>query len=343
MKFSVRFADKIVGTLLILALAMLVFVIFMLGSNQRWFSHDYQYKSYFNSAAGLSTNMAIQYKGFTIGHVKKISLTENNNVEVSFIIFEEYYQRVREGSLVEVIISPIGLGNSFIFHPGRGSELVPEGMEIPDVNSVRGRQIIAAGMVERLESSDGISNIISSVNVILSDLSALVKTIDVSLAGSDGADELTLGQILLNVESVTADITNLVKNIDGNLSPIFDNVQNVFDDVQIVLSDVQTVTDQLSDPSGTVMSILGTDGTLYTNLADAIESLAGIIENLEKTSAFLPAQLPQIGVIISDVSDVIRAAQNVLISVANNPLLKGGIPEHKVTSPGAASPRDMEF
>jgi len=350
MKFSIRFADQIVGALVILALAILVFVIFMLGSSQRWFSHDYQYKSYFNSAAGLSTNMALQYKGFTIGNVKKISLAENDNVEVSFVIFEEYHQRVREGSLVEVIVSPIGLGNSFIFHPGRGSELIQEGMEIPEVNSVRGKQIIAARMVDRLESSDGISNIISQVNVVLSDLSALVRTIDVSLAGSDGADELTLGQILLNVESVTADITSLVQNIDGNLSPVFDNVQTVFDsvqtifdDIQIIFGDVQTVTDQLADPSGTVMSILGTDGTLYTNIADAIESLAGIIENLEKTSAFLPAQLPQIGVIINDIGGLIRSVQDVLVSVANNPLLRGGIPEHRIIGPGAANPRDMEF
>jgi len=329
MKFSIRFADQIVGTLVILALAALVFVIFMLGKNQRWFSHDYQYKSYFSSASGLSTNMAIQYKGFTIGHVKKISLTENDNVEVSFVIFDEYHQRVREGSLVEVIVSPIGLGNSFIFHPGRGSELVKEGMEIPEINSARGKQIIAAGMVDRPESSDGINNIINQAALILSDLSAIVKTVDVSLAGSDGAEELALGQILRNVESVTAEITAIAQNINDGLSPIF--------------SDVQTVTDQLSDPSGTVMSILGTDGTLYANLSSAIESLSGIIVNLEKTSAFLPAQLPQLGVIISDLNNIIRSAQDVLTAVANNPLLKGGIPEHKETSPGAASPRDMEF
>jgi len=318
MKFSIRFADQIVGAFIILALAILVFVVFMLGKSQRWFAHDYQYKTYFSSASGLSTNMAIQYKGFTIGHVKKITLTENDNVEVSFTIFEEYSQRVKEGSLVEVQVSPIGLGNSFVFYPGKGSELIPEGMEIPEVNSDKARQIIAAGMVDRPESSDGISNILSQVPVILSDLDTLFKTINVSLAGAEGADELALGQILLNLASTTAGLTPIMANL-------------------------QAVTDQLSDPSGTVMSVLGSEGSLYASLASAIESLSGIIENLERTSAFVPAQLPQIGVLISDLNGALRTAQDVLTAVANNPLLKGGVPEHRETGPGAASPRDMEF
>ena len=329
MKFSIRFADQIVGTLVILALAILIFVIFMLGRSQRWFTRDLQYKTYFNSASGLSNNMAIQYKGFTIGHVKNFFLTENDTVEVTLSIFEEHSQRVKEGSLVEVSVSPIGLGNSFIFYPGKGNDLIPEGMEIPEKNSDKAKLIIAAGMVELPESGDGISSILNQVPVILSDLDALLKTINVSLAGSEGADELTLGQTMFNIESTTASVTSLTQTLSDQLSPIMDNLK--------------IVTDQISDPSGTVMSVLGSEGSLATNLSSAIESLAGIIENLEKTSAFIPAQLPQIGVLISDLNGALRTVQDVLTAVANNPLLKGGIPEHKETGPGAASPRNMEF
>jgi len=329
MKFSIRFADQIVGAFVILALAILVFVIFMLGKNQRWFAHDSQYKTYFSSASGLSTNMAIKYKGFTIGHVKKISLTENDNVEVGFTIFEEYSHRVKEGSLVEVQVSPIGLGNSFVFYPGKGSGLIPEGMEIPEVNSDRAKQIIAAGMVDRPEGGDDISKILGQVPVVLGGLSELFETINISLSGSEGAEDLALGQILLNLESTIASLSSLAKSLSDQLSPIMANLQ--------------TVTDQLSDPSGTVMSVLGSEGSLYSSLSAAIESLAGIIDNLEKTSAFVPAQLPQVGVLISDLNGALRTAQDVLTAVANNPLLKGGVPEHKETGPGAASPRDMEF
>jgi phospholipid/cholesterol/gamma-HCH transport system substrate-binding protein len=322
MKFSIRFADQIVGVLVILALAILVFVIFMLGKSQRWFTRDLQYKTYFNSASGLSNNMAIQYKGFTIGHVKKIELTEQDTVEVTLSIFEEHSQRVKEGSLVEVSVSPIGLGSSFIFYPGKGSNLIPEGMEIPVKNSDKAKLIIATGMVDLPEAGDGISSIINNVNTIL-------ETIKVSLNGSEVTGEPNLEQIINNVKDITAGLTNLSQTLSDQISPILGNLQ--------------TVTDQISDPSGTVMSVLGSEGSLSESLTSAIESLAGIIDNLDKTSAFIPAQLPQVGVLISDLNGALRTAQGVLTSVANNPLLKGGIPEYKETGPGAASPRNMEF
>jgi len=318
MKFSIRFADQIVGVLVILALAILVFVIFMLGKNQRWFAHDPEYKTYFSSASGISTNMDIKYKGFTIGHVKKISLTGDDRVEVIFSIFEEHTERVKVGSLVEVSVSPIGLGNSFIFYPGKGPDLIDEGDEIPEKNSEKAKQHIAAGRVDIPESSDGINNILNNqLPGVLNDLNALLKTINVSLAGSEGTDKLTLEQIVLNVETTTAGLTSLAQSLNDRISPILSNVQNVTEDLS--------------------------EGSLSASITSTLESLAGVIENLDKTSAFIPAQLPQIGVLINEVNGALRTAQGVLTSIENNPLLKGGVPEHRETGPGAVSPRNMEF
>ncbi|MCL1958043.1 MAG: MCE family protein, partial [Spirochaetes bacterium] len=164
MKFSIRFADKIVGALVLLGLALLIFVIFMLGKNQRWFARDRQYKTYFTSASGISPNMAVQYKGFTIGHVKKIRLSDDDSVEVSFTIFEEYGDRVKDGSVVEILINPIGLGNTFIFYTGRGAKLIPEGNTIPEINSAEGRRLVLMGLVDRQESTgDAITGIMNQV------------------------------------------------------------------------------------------------------------------------------------------------------------------------------------
>ena len=129
MKLMIRFADQIVGAFIILALGALIFVIFMLGSSQRWFSRDYNFKTYFTSASGLSQNMPIQYKGFTIGHVKSINLADDDRVEVEFTIFDTYIERVKNGSLVEVSVSPLAAlgGNQFLFYPGLGKTLSRRG------------------------------------------------------------------------------------------------------------------------------------------------------------------------------------------------------------------------
>jgi len=217
MKFSIRFADQVVGVLVILALAILVVVVFMLGKSQRWFVKDYQYTTYFNSASGLSSNMAVTYKGFTMGHVKKIMLTEDDRVEVVFTIFNEHNYRVKQGSLVELQASPIGLGNSFIFHPGKGSVVLPEGSVIPEVNSSQAKQLSAMGLTDRPESTDSINNIINNVNM-------LIDTINRSLAGLEGADELTLGQIV-------SGLNNAVNSFSNRLDPILNNLQIVTGDL----------------------------------------------------------------------------------------------------------------
>ncbi|MCL2764414.1 MAG: MlaD family protein [Treponema sp.] len=318
MKFSIRYADKIVGVLVVLALAVLIFVIFMLGRNQRWFVYDYQYKTYFTSASGISPNMAIQYKGFTIGYVKRISLSDDDRVEVNFSIFEEYVHRVTEGSLVEVQISPIGLGNTFVFYPGRGRQVIPEGSTIPEVNSPEAKHLISERLSDIPRANDSISNIVNNVNTLL-------ETINISLTGSEGADEIVLGQIFDGLEETIANVNRAVISINNAII----NVNNIIR--------------QASDPQGSLMAILDGEGNVYTGLEASIVSLSGIIENLNEASAFIPGQLPQVAVLIGELNMTIRSVQDVLTAIANNPLLRGGIPERTESNPGGANPRNLEF
>jgi len=326
MKFSIRFADKIVGTLVILALAMLIVVIFMLGKNQRWFAKDYQYKSFFHSARGLSVNMNVQYKGFTIGHVRKIILTDDDMVEVRFTIFEEHSHRVREGSVVELQVSPINLGNTFMFYPGKGKNILDEGSIIPEINSLQAAMLIRTGLADIPVNEDSIGYIINQVTV-------LMETVNKSL-----------GQILGDTEIAIGGVSDIIKNISGQLNPILANVNSLTgDQLPPVVKNVKTITDQLAAPQGTVMTILDNNGPVLSNLTDILNSINAIMGNLEKVSDFVPAQLPQVAVLLSDLHSALAEAEKMIIALNNNPLLRGGIPEQKETGPGAAAPRDIDF
>jgi len=322
MKFSIRYSDQIVGTLVVLALALLIFVVFMLGTTQRWFKRDYQYKTYFTSAQGLSVNMGIKYKGFTIGHVKAISLSKDDRVEVLFVIHEEYTSKVTEGSLVEVQISPIGLGNNFIFHPGRGRDIIPEGEEIYEVSSEAGRRQIRMELSTRTETTDSIANIMGQVQTLL-------ETLNVSLIGSPTEENTAIWHIINNIEEATSGIADIAVTLSGQIPSVMRNLDDI--------------TKAVASPSGTVMSILDAEGPFYSSLEDAIVSLAGIIDSLEKTAAFIPMQLPQIGVLVSQLNVTLNSVQDVLTAILNNPLLRGGVPERKETAPGGSSPRNMDF
>ena len=102
MKFKIRYADQIVGLFSVAALVGLLFIIFSIGINQKWFHKKNYYFTILNTASGISTGMSLTYKGFSIGEIKDITL-KGNFVRVDYYILSEYAFYVKENSLVEVI------------------------------------------------------------------------------------------------------------------------------------------------------------------------------------------------------------------------------------------------
>jgi phospholipid/cholesterol/gamma-HCH transport system substrate-binding protein len=328
MKFVMRFVYQIVGALIILALGILVFVIFMLGSSQRWFSRDPQYKTYFNSAGGLSPNMPVLFKGFTIGHVKSFKLAENDRVEVNFTIYDTYKDRVKYGSLVELHTSPISAlgGNQFLFYPGKGTRPIDEEGFIPTIDSDEGKRILTLHITDLPERDDSIANIMNQVNALLPTLNGILSDVREAFAGTDST---SLGRTLGGVEAVVQELRKTLVDVTAQLNPVLDNLEKV--------------TTALSDPQGTVMDILDTQGPVYQDLIASLNSITGTLKNLEKTSDFIPAQLPQLAALLSTLQTTLKKAEEVLVSLTNNPLLKKGIPQHTETQTGGTRPRDIQF
>jgi phospholipid/cholesterol/gamma-HCH transport system substrate-binding protein len=333
MKFRIRFADQIVGFFIIFALVALVFVIFMLGSRQRWFANDHKYKTYFDTAAGIAVNMMVQYKGFTIGTVKSFRLTEDDEVEVIFSVYNEYGDRVRQGSLVDLEISPIGLGNHFYFYPGLGEDLIEEGGHVPNVQSPQGQTLIQLGLAKPPVKTDSISNLLAQVDGVLGNLNGALTEVQDAITGTDAT---TLGRTLGGVEETIAGLKGVTGNLNESLAPILADVKGI-------TSDLETLTGKLAEPDGFVSTLLDTDGAVYTSLEASLKSIAGTLRNLEKTTDYLPAQMPQILGLVTELRITLETAQDVLTALLNNPLLKKGVPERARTQSSGTNPRDVRF
>jgi phospholipid/cholesterol/gamma-HCH transport system substrate-binding protein len=337
MKLSIRFADQIVGGLIIFARGILIFVIFMLGSSQRWFSRDYQFKTYFTSASGLSQNMSVLYKGFTIGRVKTITLSKDDQVEVNFTIFDTYIDRVRQGSLVEVLISPIGMGNQFMFYPGTGMTLMAEGSTIPAVNSTEGKRLLATGLAVRPERDDSINNIMNRAGTLLATLNDTLAEIENAFVGTK---ETSLGRTMGEVEMAARGLRVMSQKLPDDLEV---TLGRIMDQLEPILENLNQLSAGIANPDGSVMSLLDADGPIYTDLTTSLNAISHTLRNLEKTSDFIPAQLPQLALLLSDLHAALSSAQSVLTALTNNPLLKGGIPPRQEIRAGGTRPRDVEF
>jgi phospholipid/cholesterol/gamma-HCH transport system substrate-binding protein len=332
MKFKIRFADKIVGFFIVVALISLVVVIFLLGSRQRWFSRDYFYKTYASTASGLSENMPVILKGVTIGNVKQFRLTEEDEVEVIFTIYDTYNDRVREGSLIQILVSPIGLGNQFVFHPGLGESkngssgaisaaAVTDSDLIPGSRSEEGRDLIARGLGYIPSQSDTVAVMLDKANTILDNIIAVSGEVDLALRGDKNS---ILGNTFTNIQRTTSGLPAEVE------------------DIRKITRDISSLTETLKGPEGVSRLLDGADTTL-DNLGVSVATLSGILGDIKQSTAYLPREMPQIINLITEARNALLSAEDVLVALRNNPLLRGGIPDHMETDTSGTNPRNIRF
>ena len=333
MKFKIRYADQIVGILTIIAIIMLIFVIFMLGSKQRWFARDYNFSSTFETAAGINVGMPLQYKGFTIGKIKSIRLDEKNKVNVVFYIYDTYYSRAKEGSLIELIVNPIGLGNQFVFHPGNGESLIAEDSVIPRTDTPEGIAMIEAGLVTVAKKDDTISNLIAQVNPLLTNINDTLSQMNGAFRGTGK------GPLSETMSGVATTLTNVA----GMTDPVTGQLPAILADVERITSNMQALTDALKDPSGLIPTLLDPDGTMFDSIENSLKAVEGTLVNVEDSSAMMKTQVPQIARMIEDLRIALVKGQDVLEALRNNPILKNGVSEHVMSDSSGTNSRNIEF
>lgn len=333
MKFKIKYADQIVGFFVIFAVFLLVVIVFLLGSNQRWFSKDYSFTAVFESASGLSEGMPIQYKGFVVGKVKKYRLNNDDTITADILIQDTYYDRIREGSVLELNVSPIGLGSQMLIHPGKGESLLPEDSVIPLWNSQEAGELMRRGLVSFVKKDDTISTLISQASPLIATLTFTLRQINNAFLGT-GDSPLTqtvggLASTMNNVAEITGNSSKDIERVIANLGEISENLE--------------IMSREFADPTGLVPKLVDPDGRIFDSLERSLLEVEGIFSNLEEASSMLKADFPQISILLSDLKTSLEKAQDVMDGLRNNPLLKGGIPEKVNTGGTGSSVRDMSF
>lgn len=333
MKFKIKYADQIVGALSIVAIAALIFFIFFIGSKQKWFVPKHPYHTYVTSGSAVSEGMAIQYKGFGIGKVKEITLDEKDRVVVEFYISDEYIHKVTEGSIIEVAVSPIGLGSSINFHPGNGTGIIEDDSLIPEKSMNEAKLLIAQGKVDIQESTDSITTILSTVMGLISDVDILIKDLSDALEGNPN---IPLARTIFELNGILDGVNRFLAGDES--VPLSD----IITQINAILADLNGLTSNLSDPQGLVPKLLeseenkGTVDQLFVTLNSTIAGLDGISSSLDN-------DMPQVSLLLAEVETLLKQIQDVMTGLSNNPLLKNGIPERTEKQSAAPKYREDKF
>jgi phospholipid/cholesterol/gamma-HCH transport system substrate-binding protein len=357
MKFRIRYADRIAGLFVLLAVLVLCASVFVIGANQRWFAKDYHFSTRLESATGISAGMALTMKGFQVGKVSRLTLTEDNLVDVDFVVYDTYYPKAREGSLVELVTSPIGLGTQFLFYPGKGTALLPEGSFLPTAASEEGSRLVDEGLAEIPVKDDTVTTILASVGPLIDNVNKAVVTLNKTLTEANlafsGKGTGALAKVVTGAASAVDRADSVIGSVGSKAGVVLDKASELEDSLKSISANLESLTaamrdptglvTRLLDPKGSVKTVLDDQNALYNAIMASISSAQASIKNIQSMTAALNAQVPTIAATIAETQTAVRKAQDVLESLRNNPLLKGGVPQEKQQSELYQSMRDAEF
>ncbi len=325
MKFRIRYADQIVGFFSIAALVVLVVIVFALGAKQNWFVRKNLYHTKFESGSSIKAGMDITYKGFGIGKIKNITL-EDDQVMVEFYILDDYMDYVKEYSLLEFSSNILGLGTSFVWHPGKGSGTIEPGSEIYRYDSREGMKIREKHLIVGEKGGDSITAIIDKVEPLLDTVTRLLRDLDEGITGNvrPGPD----GQERKN------ELAELIQNIKG----ITQNVEDLTQDLTVL-------TAKLGSDDGAVTAILGADG--WKAIEDILKNVDGLLTKVggigDQAGTLIGNTTPQLDSTLNQIDTLLLQLQDVLTGVKNNPLIKNGVPDRSQETSATPNLRNENF
>jgi phospholipid/cholesterol/gamma-HCH transport system substrate-binding protein len=350
MKFRIRHADKIVGFFVVFAALSLAAGIVFLGANQRWFSKDISFVTKFPSAAGAQAGTAIMMRGFQVGKVTKVELNAENEVDGAFVIYDTYYPKAKEHSILELVTSPIGLGTQLLFHPGKGEALIAPGSFVPLADSPEGLDLQDQGLVEIPVKDDTVTRLLAGINPLVENANKTIVTINRTLTEVNralaGQSSGPLGDIVneassaaTRADAMVADVSRQADELLAQANAIARNLEGA----TAALRDPTGLVPRLLDAKGSVKTLLDDDNALYNRISSSVSELQKTLANIQLITTSLSREMPAISLTIDEGRAAIKQAQDVLTGLKNNPLLKGGIPESPERQPLSQSLREGSF
>lgn len=326
MTIMLRYRDQVVGVFVLAGIVLLISALLFVGVNKRWFKRDPVYRTTFLTAEGLKPGMGLQLRGFTIGHVKNLSLErddhEGDRVAVTLSVHQEYADRIVDGSVVELAVQPLGFGASLVLYPGRDGDPLPAGAMIPSSDTPEGLALLARGDVDRPQRRDAVASLLGLLPSLVAEAEQLVTTMQTMLARLDtrlmGTADVPSGGLLQTVDTTTREFGDLAAAVNGRTA-----------ELGRILTDLEAVTARLADPEGLIPTLLGDEGSaamLFHDQAALYDRLTTAMDELVALTEFLNRSAPEIGLLMQETIRTLGESEKVLQGLKNNPLLRGGIP-----------------
>jgi phospholipid/cholesterol/gamma-HCH transport system substrate-binding protein len=273
-------AARRVGLLLLVALALAMATIFLVGERRNLFSAKNDYVIRFDSVSGLQAGSNVQLDGVGVGSIEKIDLSEDvrkHQIEVRIRVEERFAGRIREDSMAR--IRTLGLLGDKYIEISSGTSSFPEVEE----GGIIGTAPVAD--VDRLRASG--EDLVNNVTRITEQLTTILGRME--------RGEGILGELTKDVEPNRKVTTEFIATLDS-IRAMFDEFRTGHGPIPRMLGDrglgdklESTVTrlDSLlakAESGEGALSMLLTDTEQKDRLERSLLSIERTATNLETVS-----------------------------------------------------------
>lgn len=245
-------------------------------SKKAWF--------YLDNASGLTKGSAIRSAGIPIGAIKDISLQEGK-ARIDVTVKSDVY--LTRAAVVEMKANGI-LGDKYIeVNPGPSSD--------PELED--------GGQIQNVKTGGSLDDVMSQVSDITTSLKDVAKNLNEAVT-HDGTNKHILGRIVVNIEKLTANISEMTTDNKEQISEIVDQVHDITTTLDELINDdsetglkktwqkslaridkslqnIEEITDKVNKGEGTIGKLISDEKTAE-DVSAAIEGLSGLVDSAQR-------------------------------------------------------------
>ncbi len=194
-RISYSTQERIVGTFVLLAVAILLWLLFSSGQTKHLFEEQLTFYGELATNKAVNKDTEIQISGLSVGTVTSVDVNDFSQIILTMKILKKYHNLLRTDSTATLTSPELAvLGNTVI-------EITPGNPALP---------LLVDGSTLRIKEAASLQNIMDKVEPIFTALGSSINKMDSILAG---IDPVMLNQTLENMNAATRNMREVSEQV----------------------------------------------------------------------------------------------------------------------------------
>jgi phospholipid/cholesterol/gamma-HCH transport system substrate-binding protein len=238
------------------------------------------------NAAGLVKGSAIKAAGIPVGVIKNIRLQDG------------------QARIDVTVTSEVGLTRSASVALKANGILGDKNIEVYP-GTVGDPELEDGGQILNVKNGGGLDDVMAQVSELAGSLKEVAKGLKEATTG-DGTDKHILGRIVLNIEKLTSDLSQITSENKEQIGEIVDQVNNITSTIDDLVNDdsekgfkktwkntmaridnsmknIEEITAKINNGQGTIGKLVSDEQTAE-DVSTAIEGISGLVDSANKIS-----------------------------------------------------------